>query len=319
VSETRSKLEGEVDALFKLPLAEFTGARNDLAKRLKRDGHADDANFVKALDKPSVSAWAVNQLRWNHPEAFDQLLAADRRFRQAQTSHTAGHTATKIADMREARREALSHLTELATSLLRDARHNPTPDTILRVSTTLEAVSARASLADSPTPGRLTRDVEPPGFESLASLMAGADAAKANEEPKRATPLPKSRAAATPPRQQSSPSDDDEKVRQLKELRRTRIAAAKVSLQDAKRSLTEATARAQRLEAAQKNAHAAARQAEKELRESEERSRKASAASRDAAERLQSIATDAEEAAKVVKDAERDVQKASQELDSLSR
>ena len=189
VSETRSKLEGEVDALFKLPLAEFIGARNDLAKRLKRDGHADDANFVKALDKPSVSAWAVNQLRWNHPEAFDQLLAADRRFRQAQTSHTAGHTATKIADMREARREALSHLTELATSLLRDAGHNPTPDTILRISTTLEAVSARASLSDGPTPGRLTRDVAPPGFELLASLMAGAGATKANDEPTRATSL----------------------------------------------------------------------------------------------------------------------------------
>ena len=55
-----------MDALFKLPLAEFTGARNDLAARLKREGRANDSNFVKALAKPSISAWAVNQLHWNH-------------------------------------------------------------------------------------------------------------------------------------------------------------------------------------------------------------------------------------------------------------
>jgi DNA repair exonuclease SbcCD ATPase subunit len=317
VSENKSNLEGEVDALFKLPLAEFIGARNDLARRLKRDGQADDANFVKALDKPSVSAWVVNQLRWNHPEAFDQLLAADQRFRQAQTSPTAGHTAAKIADMREARREALSHLSELAASLLRDAGHNPTPDTIRRISTTLEAVSARASLSSGPTPGRLTRDVDPPGFESLASLMAGAGAMKANEELTRATHSPKSRSDATPMRQQSSPSGDAQK--ELNEERRARIASAKVSLQDAKRSLTDAKARAQRLEAAQKKAHAGARHAEKELRESEERFKKASAASRDAAERLQSIAADAKEAAKAVEDAKRNVDTASQELESLLR
>jgi DNA repair exonuclease SbcCD ATPase subunit len=316
VSETRSKLEGEVDALFKLPLAEFIGARNDLAKRLKQDGHADDAKFVKALDKPSVSAWAANQLRWNHPKAFDQLLAADQRFRQAQTSHSPGKVAD-LRGLREARSEALSHLSELATSLLRDAGHNPTPDTIRRISTTLEAVSARTSLPDGPTPGRLTRDVDPPGFESLASLMAGAGVTKANEELTRVTPLRKSRSAATPTRQQSSPSGDAQK--ELNEERRARIASAKVSLQDAKRSLTDAKARAQRLEAAQKKAHAGARHAEKELRESEERFKKASAASRDAAERLQSIAANAKEAANAVEDAKRNVDTASQELESLSR
>src|SRR5437870_3187785 len=88
-SENRN-LEDNVDALFKLPLAEFTGARNDLAARLKREGRANDSNFVKALAKPSISAWAVNQLHWKHREAFDRLLATSQRFRQSQTAHTAG-------------------------------------------------------------------------------------------------------------------------------------------------------------------------------------------------------------------------------------
>src|SRR5262249_53229715 len=139
-SETKGKLEDDVDALFKLPLAEFIGARNNLAARLKRDGRANDANLVKTLTKPSISAWAVNQLHWKHREAFDQLLATSKRFRQAQTSHS----DERFADMREsldARREALSQLSDLATVLLRDAGHNPTPDTTHRITTTLEAVS----------------------------------------------------------------------------------------------------------------------------------------------------------------------------------
>ena len=35
-----SKLEDEIDALFTLPLAEFTGARNTLAARLKKEGRS---------------------------------------------------------------------------------------------------------------------------------------------------------------------------------------------------------------------------------------------------------------------------------------
>lgn len=51
-----AKLNDDVDALFKLPLAEFIDARNTLARQLKQSGRADDANLVKTVAKPSVSA-----------------------------------------------------------------------------------------------------------------------------------------------------------------------------------------------------------------------------------------------------------------------
>ena len=60
----KRKLKDDIDELFKLPLAEFIGARNELATRLKKSGQANDANLVKTLAKPSVSAWTVNQLYW---------------------------------------------------------------------------------------------------------------------------------------------------------------------------------------------------------------------------------------------------------------
>src|SRR5262249_12241086 len=108
--KANGKLDDEVDSLFKLPLSEFTDARNNLAAQLKRDGRADDASFVKALAKPSISAWAVNQLHWNHRAAFDRLIAAGQRIRQAQTSHT---TSKEMRESLDARGEALSHLSDL--------------------------------------------------------------------------------------------------------------------------------------------------------------------------------------------------------------
>src|SRR5512132_1820477 len=168
--ETKGRLDDGLDALFKLPLPEFIAGRKALAAQLKESGRRDDAEYIMALVKPTVSAWAVNQLYWQHREAFDQLIETGQRFRQAQTSGRAG----KIADMREAldaRRKALSHLSDLATALLKGAGSSPTPEMIHRISTTLEGMSAYATLPDAQRPGRLTRDVNPPGFESFASLI----------------------------------------------------------------------------------------------------------------------------------------------------
>src|SRR5215813_14160534 len=258
------KLEDDIDALFRLPLAEFTSARNMLAARLKKEGRPNDADRVKLLAKPSISAWTVNQLYWNHRKAFDQLMATGKRLRPAQKLRLAG----KVAGMRDsldARREALVQLSDLATELLHDAGSNPSPDTLRRVTTTLEALSAYALLSDGPTPGRLTQDLDPPSFDSLASLLSGA-ATEEIDEP--ITPARKSTTSAN--------------VHRLEEARRAKIADAKVTLQDAKKSLSEARARVQSLDSAYKKANAEAKEAEKHRREAEELLEKATAASNDA-------------------------------------
>jgi hypothetical protein len=55
-------LERELDALYQLPLDQFTSARDELAKRLRTDGQAEQAEQVKALRKPTVAVWLVNRL-----------------------------------------------------------------------------------------------------------------------------------------------------------------------------------------------------------------------------------------------------------------
>jgi hypothetical protein len=312
----RAKLNDEVDELFKLPLAEFTDARNTLAKKLKQSGRANDANLVKTLTKPSVSAWTVNQLYWQHREEFNTLLAAGQRVRKAQVSGS----ASKLADMRaalEARREALIELSELASSLLREAGSNPSPETIRRITTTLEAVSA---LADGPTLGRLTQDVDPPGFESLASFMAGTGTGKATQPSRSNASQP---ATAPSAQRKGTTSESQQKAtretQQLEELRQAKIAVAKITLQMAKKSFADARAKAQGLESAQKKAGGEAKQAQKQLREAEERFKKASAAFEAATERADNVAAQVADATKAVEDAKRAVENASKELESLFR
>ena len=305
-----AKRDDPIDALFKLPLTEFIGTRKKLAAQLKKDGNADEAERVKALAKPPVSAWTVNQLYWTHREEFDELLATGQRFRKAQTSG-------KMANMREAldgRREALSQLSDLATEILRDAGHNPSLDTLRRITTTLEALSSYESLSDGLTPGRLTQDVDPPGFDSFGSFVPSAAKAKRAPDPPKVSPAKKSVTASSKPQSRTAAAEATQR-----EERQARINAAKVSLQGAKKSLAAARAMTKSLEAAQKRAEAVAKEAEKQRRQAEERFKKASAASEDAIERAQSIAAELTEATQALREAERTVEKATRELEASFR
>jgi DNA repair exonuclease SbcCD ATPase subunit len=299
-----ARRDDPIDTLFKLPLSEFIGARKKLAAQLKKDGDAEAAERVRALTKPPVSAWTVNQLYWMHRDEFDELMATGQRFRKAQTSG-------KMVNMREAldgRREALSHLSELATEVLSDAGHNPSLDTLRRITSTLEALSSYESLSDGPILGRLTQDIDPPGFDSFGSFVPSAATTKRAPDPPRASPPKKSVSAA------SKTQRTVEATR--REERQARINAAKASLQNAKKSLAAARAMAKSLEAAQKRAEAVAKEADKQKRQAEERFKKASAASEDASERAQSIAAELTEAANELREAERTVEKATRDLET---
>jgi hypothetical protein len=302
------KLDDDIDALFKLPLTEFVGARKALAARLKQNGFVSEAEDVKALAKPPVSAWTVNQLYWRHREGFDELIATGQRFHKAQVTG-------KMVNMREAldaRRDALSHLSDLATEALRDAGHNPSLDTLRRIATTLEALSVATSPSNGPTLGRLTHDIDPPGFDSLGSFAPSAAITKRAAEPLHVSPSKKTVTASTKA-QEAAAEASRQKERQA------RMNAAKASLQQARKSLTAARAALKSLEGAQKKAEATVKEAVKQKREAEERFKKASAASADAALRAQSIAAELTKATKTLDDAKRKVESGTKELENSFR
>lgn len=302
------KLEDQIDALFKLRLTEFTAARNTLAAQLKKRGLADEAKRVKALDKASISAWTVNQLYWTQREAFDELIATGRRFRKAQASG-------KMSNMREAleaRREALSELSDMATDILRAGGHNPSLDTLRRITTTLEALSSYESFSDEATAGRLTNDVDPPGFDSFGSFVPSPTPRKTITE----TPRPRPAKTVTPV---AKPADKTTPESRRREARQARIDAAKSSLKEAKQAFSAARVAIKSLEAAHRRAHATAAEAEKQKRQAEERFKKARAASDDAGQRAQNIAAELTEATEALDTATGNVRKATNDLEKAFR
>lgn len=304
------KREDPLDPLFRLPLTEFISARKELAARLKKNGYAEDAERVKTLAKPPLSAWTVNQLYWNHRAAFDELIATGQRIRKAQTSG-------KMANMREAleaRREAVTHLSNLATEVLTDAGHTPSLDILRRITSTLEALSASTSVSDDSTPGRLTHDVDPPGFESFGSFIPSSATTSRAPKPQPVSSSKKPVKASGKSKQETAAAEASRR-----EEHQRRMNTAKASLQNAKKALTSAQAQAKSLEAAQKKAEAGAREAEKQKRQAEEQLKKASAALKAADQSSQSIAVQIADATKETQEAKREVEAATKELEAVLR
>ncbi len=169
-------LDAEIARLYQLPLDEFTAARNALAKQA-----GGDAARVRALSKPPVPAWAVNQLFWTDRSTWDDLIAAAENARKVNRAVLGG----RAGDVRAANRvheEAVERAFKATLSLLASSGHPATDATRQAISTTLRALPA-----DEP-PGRLTQTLQPGGFEALAGVSVARKSAKDTKEPKERKP-----------------------------------------------------------------------------------------------------------------------------------
>jgi hypothetical protein len=292
----RADIDGDIDALFRLPLAEFTAARNALAARLKKAGRTDDVERVKGLMKPPASAWTVNQLYWHDQPSIDSLLDVGERFRKAQAAQLSG----KNADMRNLlneRREALSHLMKRAGDILRDSGHAVSPDATRRIATTLEALATWGRTSGAPQAGRLTDDLDPPGFEALAALVPRPGGGKGTAEPSR---LLQFRQERTRGRKEKKSAEDQAALR----------AKAREAVEAAEKALRDAQRDAERAEAALKKAAARAKAAESERNEIERRYEKLQEEAQAATKEARRVAQEAEEAAQAVTDSEAALERA---------
>jgi len=286
-----------------LPLGEFTAARNALAAQLKREGRAAEANEVKALAKPSASAWVVNQLYWRHRESFNRLLATGERLRRA-------HAGQLTGDAVDARREAMAELTRLAELIvLRDGSHAATRDLMRRVTSTLEALSSYAPSPGAPIAGRLTDDLQPPGFEAVAGLLPESGKGKGRGQISMALPHaePVTRRASS-----AAAAQRDEKDR------KALVAAAKLAVRDAERALSVARKQAERAAAKAETAAQRAKELEGERAQVEKQFARASSDAKSAQSLASEAATSANEATKAAESAERALDLARQRLQQTS-
>jgi hypothetical protein len=148
-----SPYDQAVEVLFRTALSDFVAERKRLAGELKAAGDKDAAARLAKAARPSVSAWAVNQLWWRQRESFEAFLSAAAQLKVGDREATQRH------------REALAGLREHATRLLSEGG-GASDATLRRVTTSLSALAATGGFAPD-APGALSADRDPPGFEAL--------------------------------------------------------------------------------------------------------------------------------------------------------
>jgi hypothetical protein len=207
------------DALYGLPLEEFVSERDALAKRLRADGDGEAAARVKALRRPTIAAWAVNQAVRTQVKDARELDAAGAALRKAQTALLEGKG--NPADLRtatEGERAAVDRLVDAARGLL-SGSGRPMTDAVLHdVTETLHAAAGDDETREAVLAGRLDRERRPAGLGGeLAALAAIPDTPT---RPAKAT-----RAAARP----AAKRDDARHAERRDQLRAARAGARKTA------------------------------------------------------------------------------------------
>lgn len=267
-----SELEREIDNLYQLPLDEFTSARNALAKRAGADGAG-----IRTLQKPPIAAWAVNQLYWKRRDEFEALVEAAQTLAAAHKAVLSG----KRADLRAAsedQEKALERALKATLALLQEAGQPATDSTRQAILTTLRALPADEA------PGRLTRVLQPGGFEMLAGVPIKSSGASRATAPARAERRP---AAREPAGKQEKTAADAKELARAKEAVATAARELRLAEHAARREEFEAARAARDAEKAARAVETARNELEAARRALEEAETEADAAvrNREAAEK----------------------------------
>jgi len=166
-------LEASIDNLYREALNDFVASRTALAKTLT----GADAQRVRKLAKPTVVPWAVNQLYWRDRRSWDQLIKAGEQLRKTQVAALEGRKAD-VRAATEAHRQAVTDAVQKAERIAAADALHPATESLMR---TFEALSLRSD--DGEPPGRLTKALQPSGFEALAGIKVAAKAPPPEKTP----------------------------------------------------------------------------------------------------------------------------------------
>ena len=232
---SKADFESELDRLYQLPLSEFTSARDEVAKRLRAEGEREQADEIKTLRKPTAAVWLVNQLVRERPLDVQRLLKAGESL-----------TKSQGPEARRAEQRALEQLAKGAREIAERAAIGSAA--LGKAAETLRAASVTAEGRELLKRGRLTEELEPPGFEALMGLEGlGRQRAPAKTKPSRSDDRAEKRRALKHAR---------ERVRQLGAEERELAALARAAAREAERAEAEADAARSRAADAREKAQA---------------------------------------------------------------
>ena len=163
-------LESEIGRLYGLPPEEFIAARDELRRRLRQEGDREGAERVRGLRRPTVAAWAVNQVARERPELVQALEAAGDRLRQAQRRAVSGLRDSGLRTAAAERRTLLEQLLKVATGVLEQSGRTAEPHRDA-IAASFEAASVDAEAAAAVRAGTLGHELAAPsGFGDVGGL-----------------------------------------------------------------------------------------------------------------------------------------------------
>jgi hypothetical protein len=165
------ELDSEIDRLYGVPLDEFVKDRDELAKRLRREGEREAAEQVKKLRKPSAGAWALNQAVRRRRKETDALLAAGERLRAAHESLMSGGDQAELREAMGEERGLASALADCAEAIASETGKSG-PALRERVRSTLHAATVDEEAREELSNGRFVREREAVGLGPFGAAPA---------------------------------------------------------------------------------------------------------------------------------------------------
>jgi hypothetical protein len=255
VAET-GLVEQAAEELYGLLPGEFTRARDARAKQLRGQGEREAAAAVKALKRPTVAAWALNQLSRRRADELGELLAAGEQLRSAQEELLGGGERSAFQDAAAKERALVAKLSADATAVASEAGERA-GGLREKVSETLHAAALDEETAEELRAGRLVREREAIG--GFAGTAVPTARASGGSDPAPSAP---SRAPRRPKRERREVGTGAAE----KAARKQRLTVARTDERHARRELEAA-------ERAVQNAQGRAEAAEAHAREASERAR----------------------------------------------
>jgi hypothetical protein len=259
-------LSAELDALFQAAPSAMVEARNALADRLRKAGDKAGAARVKALKRPAPAAWALNQVHFCDAALLDEARAATEQVRALHARDAVEPRALVAAH--ETQREATKAVLDAAFAHCQAAG---VPSSVAHQRRLLATLQALLTGAGSEGAGRLTKELDPSGFDAIESVgmvapRAAAGAASAAEH----APAPAARvglATATPKGHPVAPlATPDPDIAEQARLA-TRLAQRERALREAQAIAHKRRSARQRSEAELHKAREALAAAEREVQQ----------------------------------------------------
>jgi len=205
--------DDELQALYATRPDDFVRARNDLTRRLRKEGRRDDADLAAKLRRPSFTAAALNEVAREEPQLIRALLSEGARLRDAMQRALRGN-AVDVRPSQAAERRAADAVVVAARRRLEELGQRDTDAAAQRINNTLRAAALDDTLAQRLRRGLLEADV-------VASGFGFGDIQFDDEAPAAVPRKPRLRAVEDQP---SPPPDDHQQQREAA----ARLAALRV-------------------------------------------------------------------------------------------